>query len=132
LANPYGPYISHYLDLFARLTLKADTLLRIDGVTRRRADSAIAVRPGVPVRPLAERKATSFRMIKPLTQPKPVSGPGIPGDLHLVSRMSDRNVSCRVLSLTPFQGNELKQHPSGQAVTSGWVRSLFGQRENHS
>jgi hypothetical protein len=109
-------------------------LLRFDGVTERRADGGTAIgvlggdipvgsRPraiGLPVGPSGGDADTWFRMIRPAMPPKPVRGPDNAGDLRLVSRMSDRNVSCRVLSLTPFQCNDMKQ-PLGQAVTSGWV-----------
>jgi hypothetical protein len=103
-------------------------LIRFDGVTERRADGGTAVGVpggGLPVGPSDGNAAPWFRMIRPPTR-------GIPNDLRLVSRMSDRSVTSRVLSLTPFECNEMQQSPLGQAVTSGWVRSLSGQRENHS
>jgi len=58
-------------------------LFPIDGVTRRLADGVSAIRPGVPVRPLAEPNTASFRMIWPAVQPQPAREPRIRGDLRL-------------------------------------------------
>jgi hypothetical protein len=101
-------------------------LIRFDGVTERRADGGTAVGlpgGGLPVGPSGGNVAPCFRMIRPPTR-------GIPNDLRLVSRMSDRNVSCRVLSPAPFQCNDMKQ-PFGQSGDVG-VGLAYARRESHS
>jgi hypothetical protein len=105
-------------------------LIRFDGVTERRAGGGTAVGVpggnahvgmiGLPVRPSGGDAALWFRMIRPVKRDHL-------DDLRLVSRMSDNNKSCRVLSLAPFPCNDLKQ-PLGQAATSGWVSLKPGER----
>jgi hypothetical protein len=107
-------------------------LIRFDRVTERRADGGVAVGvpggdtrgevSGLPVGPSSGNAAPLFRMIRPL-------GRGNPDDLRLVSRMSDRNVSCRVPSPTPFPCSDVKQQ-FGQSGDVG-VGLAYARRESH-
>ncbi|GAB2801020.1 hypothetical protein GCM10027176_01350 [Actinoallomurus bryophytorum] len=99
-------------------------MIRNDGVTERRADGGTPDEVfGLPVGPSGRNAAPWFRMIRPVTR-------GNPNDLRLVSRMSDRNVSCRVLSPAPFPCNDVK-HPLGQSGDVG-VGLANARRESHS
>ena len=108
-------------------------MIGFDGVTERRADGVTAVGApgggtpdevfGLPVGPAGGNTAPWFRMIRPIRR-------GNPDDLPLVSRMSDRNVSCRVLSPAPFQCSDKKQ-PLGRSGDVG-VGLAYARRESHS
>jgi hypothetical protein len=108
-------------------------LIRVDGLTEHAAYGAIDRTPSGVIRTgrSGARKATSFRMIGPVSPLRCVQRRRIARHRHLVSRMSDRNVLYGVLPMTSLQCNETpKNIEACGAVGVGPL--AVGQRENHS